>query len=335
MREDRDAVPLVYAPMSSLSDEESEEEETSEEDVDNDVEMEQDSAKVRGELTQDAMLEDSMNALLSRRPPSSPTLPPSPISNPSSPLRKRPRTANWHPPPHIPDFLPPFPNDPSRESMSPPPEMLLPAASSVKLERAPTPPPQPQMNVSSSSSADYLSIIPYSQSMLSSITPRHLPARPSSPPSQTLARLPVPQIQPALLGAYHHVLTHPPPPNPGPVNPARYRVALSLLTQTDSDPRWEPTSTLFSSSAVNAPRVAPIGPSYPVPIAKGPGTPLDSKGTQDAEKDKKPALPSIPPRPVAPCERISPLISQQNSRIPKLARQVLSVSAAAVCNTLF
>jgi hypothetical protein len=38
----------------------------------------------------------------------SPMLPPSPVSIPSSPSRKRPRT-EWNAPPHIPDFLPPFP----------------------------------------------------------------------------------------------------------------------------------------------------------------------------------------------------------------------------------
>jgi len=41
------------------------------------------------------------------------------------------------------------------------------------------------------------------------------------------------------------------------------------------------------------------------------------------EKDRKPVLPSAPPRPVVSLERVTPLLSQQTSRIPSLARQVL------------
>lgn len=257
--------------------------------------------------------------------PSSPPLPPSPISNPSTPVRKRPRTASWRPPSHVPEFLPPFPTDSPRHSPSPAPLDLPELANPVKIERPPTPPPQAQIS-SSVSSGDYHTPVPFSQSTLG-IRPWDLPppTPPSPPPSFTPARLPVPQTQPSLLGAYHHVLTHPPPPNVTSVNPARYKVALAFLTQSEVHPRWEPAATLFSSSAPNMPRVAPIGPSCPIPIVKGPPTPSE-KDKEDPEKDRKPTLPSAPPRPVISCERLSPLISQQASRLPKLARQLLPVS---------
>jgi len=45
--------------------------------------------------------------ILSALPP--PPLPLSPVSNPSSPVRKRARTSVWEPPAHVPPFLPPFP----------------------------------------------------------------------------------------------------------------------------------------------------------------------------------------------------------------------------------
>ncbi|KAH9948449.1 hypothetical protein B0H21DRAFT_733342 [Amylocystis lapponica] len=263
--------------------------------------------------------------LPNKPPPASPPLPLSPISNPSTPVRKRPRTASWRPPPHVPDFLPPFPSDSPRHSPSPFPQDPSEPVNPVKPERHPSPPPQAQIS-SSASSADYLTRVPFEQSSLAGVRSWDLPSPcpPSPPPGITSTRLPVPQTQPSLLGAYHHVLTHPPPANVTSVNPARYKVALSFLTQSEVHPRWEPTATLFSSSAPNTPRVAPVGPSYPVPLAKGPPTPPGkSEKEQDSDKDRKPNMPSAPPRPVVPCERLTPLMSQQASRIPKLARQLL------------
>ena len=199
----------------------------------------------------------------------------------------------------------------------------------VKLERPPTPPP-PQI-ASVTSSADYLTPTPYAQSSLASSNgPWHLPsASPPSPPDTgaSSSRAAIPQVQPALLAAYHHVLTHPPPAKVSAVNPARYKVALAFVAQSEQNPRWEPAATLYGNSAPNAPRVAAIGPSFPIPITKFPPTPTDGK--EDTEKDKKPNLPSAPPRPVAASERITPLVSQQPSRIPDLARQVLPVSDPA------
>ncbi|OSX57908.1 hypothetical protein POSPLADRAFT_1155377 [Postia placenta MAD-698-R-SB12] len=249
-----------------------------------------------------------------------PPLPLSPISNPSTPPRKRPRTSSWRPPSYVPDHLPPFPTNSPPQSPFPrsPTEAIAPIP--VKMERVATPPPPPM--ASSASSADFLTPIPYLQSSLAGALMSHLPPLPprSGPPSSQ-ARQPLPQMQPALLGAYHHVLTHPPPSNVTSVNPSKYRVALALLTQAEAQPRWEPAPTLFSNTVPNPPRVAAPGPSYPVPVAKGPLTPTDKE--LEIEKDRRSNLPNAPPRPVVFPERVTPLISQQASRLPTLARHVL------------
>lgn len=253
--------------------------------------------------------------------PLTPPLPLSPISNPSTPPRKRPRTAHWQPPPHIPDFLPPFPSHTPRHTPSPPPLSLPPAGTStlapispVKLERPVTPPPELV-----SGAADYRTSIPYAASVLATQPLWHLPARPSSPPPAPRST-DLPITQSALYHAYHHVLTHPPPKELGPTNPARYKVALELIEQMEANPRWDPPATLYGSSMPNVPRVAPTGPSFPVPIA----TPEAKDKGKEPETETK--LPNKPPRSIVGTERIAPLISQQGSRIPALALQVLPVS---------
>ena len=276
---------------------------------------------------------------IARRPPT-PPLPLSPVSNPSTPPRKRQRTSSWQPPEYIPDFLPPFPTDEPRRSPSLPPQPADPAgmaASPVKLERPNTPPLQQAeaaaatTTSSANPSADYLTQIPYEESILSKQPAWHLPQLP--PPSSSplnKSTLPLPQTQPALLGAYHHILTNPPPTHVSSINPARYRAALALLAESETTPRWDAPTTLFSATAPNPPRVAPMPPSYAVPIGKGPGTP-DGK---EKEEEKRPNLPGAPPRTIVPYERLTPTVSQPGSRIPKLARQVLSVSsrcANALC----
>jgi len=260
-----------------------------------------------------------------RRRPLTPTLPLSPISNPSSPARKRPRTSNWQPPFHIPDFLPPFPSgrdtppiitphSPRIPQMQPPPVRI----ENSKIEKPPSPLPQP---LTSTSPSDYLVQVPYSQSSLSAIPEWHLPSVPSLPPPlQTRSSsLSTPQTQPALIAAYHHILTHPPPPNTNSANPSRHKVAMALLSQTQMCPRWEPPDTLYSSIAPCPPRVAPVGPTFPVPLGEA-----DSRAKYEGDgKDLK--FPPTLPRPVSTNERLTPLISQQPSRIPDLARHVLPV----------
>jgi hypothetical protein len=274
-----------------------------------------------------------------QRPPSSP---PSPISNASSPSRKRPRLSNWDPPSHIPDFLPPFPVIPSEhanemeqvapESPQLPPVQLPPA----RIDKPPSPIPQ-SVPTTSSSASDYLTCVPYNQSTLSSVPEWHLPsAIPPVHPSQQQqqvakpSRLVTPQTEPSLIAAYHHILTHPPSANQNASNPARHKVAMALLSHAQKNPRWDPPDTLFSSTAPCAPRVAAMSPTCPVPIGK-PTTANVGENSKliIEEKDGKGVEPKFPVtmgKPVSYIERLSPLISQQASRIPELARHVLSVS---------
>nr|VWO95850.1 Sensor protein zRas [Ganoderma boninense] len=269
-----------------------------------------------------------------------PLFPPLPYRGSPSPPRKRKRTATWNPPDHIPDFLPPFPADGEPQHVGSPhpiapndPTGLANGIGSVKAERPATPPLQAQVSTASSS-ADYLTVIPYEQSSLAAMPSWHLPTHPPESElgssANSHSQLSLPQIQPALLTAYHHLLTNPPSSKVGTVNPARYRVALALVEQSEKHNRWDAPTTLFGSTAANPPRVAPMPPSYAMAIGKGSGT-GSGAGTPESEgKDKggkeeeKRPLPGAPARTVAPSERIVPSISRQGSRIPKLARHVLS-----------
>ncbi|TFY52554.1 hypothetical protein EVJ58_g9951 [Rhodofomes roseus] len=330
LREDRDdAIPLVYARVSTPAPEEDEDEGSAsevEEDLredENGEEPEPFAMDIEGQIVEMEPFAKVREDPKSIQPPTSPPLPLSPISNPSTPPRKRPRTSSWRPPPYVPDYLPPFPTTSPRRSPSPLPQDASAVPGPVKVERPPTPPP-PQI-ATTTPSADYLTPTPYAQSSLAATTgPWHLPnALPNTPDSalQSPLRTAIPQVQPALLSAYHHILTHPPPPNVSSVNPARYKVALAFVTQSETNPRWDPAITLFGNTAPNAPRVTAMAPSFPIPITKLPPTPTDGK--DEAEKDKKTNLPSAPPKPVVTSERVTPLLSQQPSRIPDLARQVL------------
>ncbi|KIK09511.1 hypothetical protein K443DRAFT_671409 [Laccaria amethystina LaAM-08-1] len=307
LRQDRDdAIPLEYTryttpPLDSSDDEEGSQNDQHDMDVDEPPAL------------------WSTTPSGSKRRPSIPPLSPSPISNPS-PLRKRPRTSSWQPPSHIPDFLPPFPtaDAPSTpelrhtphtiQPLEPPPSLV----ENVKIEKPPLTLPQP---ITSSAASDILVQVPYSQSTLSTVPEWHLPssAPPAPLPQQNRPpRLPGLLTEPSLFAAYHHILTHPPPAVPPTSNPARHRVAMALLHQTQTTPRWEPADTLYASVGPCPPRVAVIGPSYP--------TAIDTKG-EGKEKDIK--FPPTISRPVSASERLTPLISQQVSRIPDLARHVL------------
>lgn len=242
----------------------------------------------------------------------------------SSPPRKRQRTSDWQPPAHIPNFLPPFPNSSNnirptsprspRESPSQPPPL--------KIEKQTSPLPQPSTPTYAS---DYSTSVPYFQSSLSSMPEWHLPSsRPPRVTQQQLPRLPTPQTQKSLLSAYHHILTHPPPPTANSANPSRHKVAMALLGLTQTHSRWEPPDTLYSSSAPCPPRITAIGPTFPILIGEISHPPGDQKAS-DAERERKANLPVFPPRPVFLNERITSLITQQSSRIPELARHVLPV----------
>ncbi|KAI0341250.1 hypothetical protein BDW22DRAFT_1359508 [Trametopsis cervina] len=329
LREDYDdVVPLVYGPISEealldeLYEESEDEEALSPMDADLNEELEE-QANTNGVLEQplDTVKQKIDERMTSPRP-LTPPLPLSPISNPSTPPRKRPRTAHWQPPPHVPDFMPPFPSHTPRHTPSPPPasvplagSLAIAPISPVKIERPVTPPPEVSFGA-----ADYRTAVPYAASSLSSQPTWHLPAHQDTPPLPPRPyELPI--MQSALYQAYHHVLTHPPPKDLGPTNPARYKVALELINQTESNSRWEPHPTLYAISLPNDPRVAAMGPSYPQPIAD----PADDKSGKDKgkEAETETKLPSKPPRSIRGTERIVPLVSQQTSRIPSLAFEIL------------
>ena len=333
-----DAIPLQYTRCPSA-----------EIDDDDQWESDEDEIDERFSNSLHAMDEDMLSsrttALMRKRPPSrqsSPPLPLSPISNPSSPTRKRRRSSNWEPPEHIPDFLPPFPS--TSEDSSPPPFDRVPSPPTAhSIKPLPTQPSQfklekqletlPQ-SLTTSAVSDILVQVPYSQSSLSSVPGWYLPSAPppTATPTQTRVRQATPQIEPALIAAYHHILTHPPPPNPPPLNPSRHKVLMALLKQAESTPRWNPADTLFGSVGPCPPRVSTIGPSFPVAI--GNPTVNDSKGKNEA-KDNDVKLPPAIPRPVSAIEHIAPFISQQSSRIPDLARHVLPVIAKSYLPSIY
>jgi len=283
------------------------------------------------------------STLQRKRPPSrptTPTLPLSPVSNPSSPQRKRIRTNSWQPPEHIPDFLPPFPtildDTPSpvdngplshAQPVIPPPPTQIPE---VKIEK---PPVTLSQSLTSAAASDILVQVPYSQSSLSSVPEWHLPANAPPPPAMQTRqnRLPTPLVEPSLFSAYHHILTHPPPPELPPLNPSRHKVAMALMKQAQSNRRWNPADTLFGSVGPCAPRVATIGPTYPIANTDLNGNEVKPKGDGP---DKEPKLPITVYRPVAGSEPIAPLISQQTSRIPELARHILPVRVSIFLNRI-
>jgi hypothetical protein len=278
-------------------------------------------------------------------------MPPSPISIPSSPSRKRPREEQYLPsPPNIPSHLPPLPRmstyTDGNEHSSPSPIMALPTVVHPPSNR-------PEHIVGSSgptasalqastqaSAADYTTPVPYDGSTLRDVPEWNLPqsfpfsALPTSQMQSAL--LPTPQTQPSLFAAYHHVLTHPPPKGAVPAaNPQRHRVALGLLGQHERLLRWEPPDTLFGASAPPMPQVSRNPPIFPIALndsdsprsprserAPPPPTPTDSQG-----KDKAP-LPPVQSRTlVGTGQHIVPMISQPGSRIPDLSRQILPASA--------
>ncbi len=307
-------IPLHYAPYEGI---EEEDEEEGYEDEDMSVDDEVPSAETR--MDEDDIYADidvSMGETRVR-----PILPLSPISNPSSPSRKRLRTLDWQPPPHVPEFLPPFP------SMDAPPPAELPEpvipVESTNRPPSPTQPALPAQALTSSATADWLMQVPYHQSSLASQPEFHLPT-PLPDPPERVQKLPTPNIEQSLISAYHHILTHRQPSNSatGTSNPLRHKVAMSLLALTQSSSRWEPADTLYSNLATNQPRVTAMGPSHPSIEAHGRGSHLS--------KDKDYKFPNVNARTLYVNDRLSNIVSQPSSRIPELAQQVLPVRSIAV-----
>ena len=321
-----DAIPLVYAPLPPDFDDEYDE---NEDETEEDIPSHSSGVNFAENMDVDLPLPLDRNTIgwwpgqSTYRLATPPPLPISPVSNPSSPTRKRPRLLKWPAPDHIPDFFPPFPDDrnsidqhPAPPSPDMPPVQLPP----TKIEKPPSPVPQPAL--ASTSAPDYLTRVPYDQSTLSATPEWHLPqiSPHSQSSSQTKAtRTSIPQTEPSFIAAYHHILTHPPPPSANFANPSRHKVAMALLARTQTASRWDPPDTLYSSVTPCLPRVAAVSPTFPIQIATGPPGSLDAKV-------EEPRYPVIPGKCVVAQERFSPSINQQASRIPELARMVLSVS---------
>lgn len=339
MREDQgDAIPLQYLPVpddlfSPLDDEWEDEDEEEEEPMENEGILHETEPEVSMDV--DATIDppplERVNAEV--RTPSrqaSPPLPLSPISNPSTPPRKRPRTSrNWSPPPHIPSFLPPFPSEKASATRTPSPPPLrddspaIPHPNPVKMEQRAS--PVPELASSMTNAADYLTPLPFSVSSLAaSSSPWHLPSRPpKSPPPSTFGSSStppnLPQTQQALFGAYHYILTNPVPAETTPAHPGRYKVALSLVHQAEAHPRWEPPPTLYASPEPNMPRIATVGPTYPVPVS------MSEKEKENGSGEPETRLPPAPPMPAATSDRIAPSIAQQGSRFSAVAKELLPV----------
>jgi Wiskott-Aldrich syndrome protein len=103
---------------------------------------------------------------------------------------------------------------------------------------------------------------------------------------------------------------------------------MALIKQGEANPRYNPADTLFGSVAPCPPRVATIGPSYPIPLSDSSNADKTKDGKEkdkDKDKDKDVKLPQSIPRPVSSIERIASFITQQSSQIPSLALRVLPV----------
>lgn len=233
---------------------------------------------------------------------------------PPSPPRKRPRTLDWEPPDHIPDFLPPFPTADPPNSPDVVPKVELPASPIPQAANAAA-----SAIALSESAPDISTRVPYSQSSLSQISEWHLPEQEQALIPSKENVLPTPQVDPSLTGAYLHILKNPPSPTLPPANPSRHRVAMNLLGLTQTAGRWDVADTLYANVEPNLPRVAPTGPTYAVPVGTLPF--IDSKKGPPPEK----LPPGVPPRAIGGNAVLASNVAAQGSRVPELARCVLPV----------
>lgn len=183
---------------------------------------------------------------------------------------------------------------------------------------------------SSTGSADYLRPTPYAQSSLAS-QPWHLPEPPPATlrlPPHNAAQSLLPRADEAIIFALHHALTNKPSEQPQPPGPARHKVALKLVEQTQESARWESPAALYASSAPNVPRVAPVGPGYPIPVA------YDERTKEGKDKDKgkemeleqaSPAVPGLARRTVIPHDRLAPSVDGYTSKMTPLLKGVVEV----------
>ncbi|KAG8964411.1 hypothetical protein FRC03_001812 [Tulasnella sp. 419] len=222
------------------------------------------------------------------RRPVTPTLPLSPVSNPaysppSSPTRKRPRSLNWNPPPHVPDFLPPFPGQDTSSSQKEKTSQNNKSSSFTDpslntLSPRQRPPPPPRLPLLSSVKSSYTKSIPYSVSSLAAsstgydLPPDTLTSTPSSQPLKPSASLQL------LISAYNMLQSETLPAT----NPSRLKVAHYLARTAPQ--RYSNPDTLFGGTSPNLPRSSAPLPTHPVPLdpnAKGTLPPPQPKPIND------------------------------------------------------
>lgn len=240
-----------------------------------------------------------------------PILPLSPVSNPASPTyRKRHRPVDWDPPDHVPEFLPPFP---TMEDAPPSPQAeVMPEPIQQQQQAAPA------EALTSLAGADWLMPVPYNQSSLASQPEFHLPAHLPLPEPRE-PKLPTPKADQALIGAYHHVLTHRQSTNTtANGNPLRHKVAMALLSLAQNTPRWDVPDTLFSNMTSNQARVTAMGPAHPIALG-------DSHGAQVMKNNKDFKFPTVTQRTVVAPDKLTSVVSQPSSRLPDLSKLVLPV----------
>ena len=157
-------------------------------------------------------------------------------------------------------------------------------------------------------------------SALALTSDHHLPERPDTLKLivPTTVKRNLPGTNQSLVHAYHYFLTNPRPTQPA-VNPLRHKVAMSLLTQMYTSPRWTAADTLYANLSSPRPRMVAPAPFYPLPHTAPPEA--------DKGKDKKPPVNlHMASKTIMASETVIPLSAQPQSRIPEILRQVLSVS---------
>lgn len=352
-----DAIQLVYAPIpdvDALWSSGEDEAQISFRQIDIDMAVEE-----NAESTHEKDEDMNVDGTRSSEPyagVSSPHLPPSPVSPPHA--RKRARTSNWKAPDYIPDFLPPFPGHVVSPPLSPCHDtaillaepaspnnetklthLLAPVSMPSPLTTlAPSKPPlrsetqlEPQPRIRSPSpplaasaiTSSYLTSVQYEHSTLSATPEWHLP---KPPPHFTP---PVASTLPALLSSHSYLQSSSlSAPALQPPNPLRHGLAMMLLGI--SSRAYSPAATLFASNNTNT--CAPL-PRRAAPLAAY-AVALDKNGKASFNiNPSKGALP-VPPtewhaRSVAGPVAIVDSTTVQGSRIPTLARTMLSVSDTA------
>lgn len=350
-----DAIPLVYAPIpADVSWTSGDEDNAQTTDTQVDLDMVDIDETAGSRLVKETEMTFDATRLSEPQPDlSSPHLPPSPVSPPYA--RKRARTSNWKAPEHIPDFLPPFPGhaesappsplqqtaafqaEPTLSSNSESKESHIvgPVSSITSLALSKSHPPQsesqlqPQTMVrspspslpASSMTSSYLTAVPYEHSSLSSVAEWHLPqpAPHVSPPAAS-------STLPALISSHSYLQSSSlSAPSLQPPNPLRHGLAMMLLGI--SSRAYSPAATLFASSNTNT--CAPL-PRHAAPLATH-AVALDKNGKASFSiVTHKSTLPVPPPewhaRNAAGPVAIVDSTTMQGSRIPTLARTMLSVS---------